>query len=234
MGQLSDSALSFMRWITNCLEDPPCGHAAFLHYWSRRLVVAFTATQMQFLLARQRKRDPCFSYVSEDALYLDSCDAHMPGGSSCDGTSSRFLRCDAAVIPPSCLPAEGVLGPVRDKRIDSDNSEHRHQKKLRAYMEVTEITTPTLLDWEKNIRKDDHAGKATASWEQKRTVLNEILSRGEHQFEKPEENFPVCNRRTQNRQISQRVYHTEEPNTRKNAGGMSPWDEIFLIYNKQK
>ena len=31
MGRLSESALSFMRWITNCLENPPCGHAAFLH-----------------------------------------------------------------------------------------------------------------------------------------------------------------------------------------------------------
>ena len=32
MGQLSESAFSFMQLITNCLEDPPCGHAAFLHY----------------------------------------------------------------------------------------------------------------------------------------------------------------------------------------------------------
>ena len=42
MRRVSDSALRFMRLITNCLEDPPCGHAAFLHYWSRRLAVAFT------------------------------------------------------------------------------------------------------------------------------------------------------------------------------------------------
>ena len=64
MGRLSESALSFMRSITNCLEDPPCGHAAFLQYWSRRLVVAFMAAQMWLLLACQRKRDPCLSYVS--------------------------------------------------------------------------------------------------------------------------------------------------------------------------
>ena len=46
MGRLSESALSFMRSITNCLEDTPCEHAAFLHYWSRRLVVAFMAAQI--------------------------------------------------------------------------------------------------------------------------------------------------------------------------------------------
>lgn len=103
MGRLSESALSFMRWITNCLEDPPCGHAAFLHYWSRRLVVAYMATQMRFLLARQKERDPCFSYVSDAALQLDNCDAHMPGGPSCDGTSNRGLRRDAAAFPTSRL-----------------------------------------------------------------------------------------------------------------------------------
>ena len=65
----------FMRWITNCVEDPPCGHAAFLHYWSRRLVVAFMAAQIRLLLARQKERDPCFSYVSEAALHLDNCNA---------------------------------------------------------------------------------------------------------------------------------------------------------------
>ena len=103
MGRLSESAFSFMRWIINCLEDPPCGHAAFLHYWSRRLVVAYMATQMRFLLARQKERDPCFSYVSDAALHLDNCDAHMPGGPSCDGTSNRGLRRDAAAFPKSRL-----------------------------------------------------------------------------------------------------------------------------------
>ena len=68
MGRLRDSALSFLRWITNCLEDPPCGHAAFLHYWSRHLAVAFMAAHMRFLLARQRERDSCLSYVSEAPL----------------------------------------------------------------------------------------------------------------------------------------------------------------------
>ena len=104
MGRLSESALSFMRWITNCLEDPPCGHAAFLHYWSRRLVVAFTSAQMRFLLARQRERDPSFSYVSATALHLDSCDAHLPGGPPCDGASNRGLRRNAAVfLHSACL-----------------------------------------------------------------------------------------------------------------------------------
>ena len=77
--------------------------ASFLHYWSRRLVVAYMFTQMRFLLARQKERDPCFSYVSDAALHLDNCDAHMPGGPSCDGTSNRGLRRDAAAFPTSRL-----------------------------------------------------------------------------------------------------------------------------------
>ena len=103
MGRLSESALSFMLWITKCLEDPPCGHTAFLHYWPRRLVVAYMVTQMRFFLARQKERDPCFSYVSDAALHLHNCDAHMPGGPSCDGPANRGLRRDAAAFPTSRL-----------------------------------------------------------------------------------------------------------------------------------
>lgn len=45
-----------------------------------RFVVTFMAAQMRFLLARQRERDPYFSYDSKAVLHVDSCDMHMPGG----------------------------------------------------------------------------------------------------------------------------------------------------------
>ena len=58
---------------------------------------------MQLFPARLKERDRCFSYVSEAALHLDNCDAHMPGGLSCDGTSNRGLRRDAAAFATSRL-----------------------------------------------------------------------------------------------------------------------------------
>ena len=59
---------------------------------------------MRLLLARQRPRDPWFSYVSEAALNLGNYDAHISGGPSCDGASNRSLRRDAAAFPASRLP----------------------------------------------------------------------------------------------------------------------------------
>ena len=55
------------------------------------------------IVTKPTERDPSFSYVSEAALHLDNCDAHMPGGPSCDGTSNRGLRRDAAAFPTSRL-----------------------------------------------------------------------------------------------------------------------------------
>ena len=46
---------------------------------------------MQLFPARLKERDRCFSYVSEAALHIDNCDAHMRGVASYDGTSNRGL-----------------------------------------------------------------------------------------------------------------------------------------------
>ena len=47
---------------------------------------------MQLFPARLKERDRCFSYVSEAALHIGNCDAHMRGVAFYDGTSNRGLR----------------------------------------------------------------------------------------------------------------------------------------------
>ena len=104
MGRLSESALSSCdrsptAWRTRRadtrLSSTTGPGVSSLPLWRLR--------SMRLLLASQKDRDPCFSYVSEAALHLDNCDAHMPGGPSCDGASNRGLRRDAAAFPTSRL-----------------------------------------------------------------------------------------------------------------------------------
>lgn len=80
--------------------------------------------------------------VSEAALHLDSCDTHMPGVPSCEGSSNRGLRRDGAVFPSSDLTCLSVVvGSVRDKYYEIDNKAHRHEN-IFAILSTNDIIVP--------------------------------------------------------------------------------------------